>query len=137
MYSDHMGWVLPYGLARQTSSGTSSRVSSGAQTCPRTPRRSFVLAAEQPSGFEPSWKPQGAPGVQGSSEQEIEYTIHQDGRVEVRVNGVKGSGCLELTKELEEMLGEVVVRKNTDEMFEQNIQTDNTVINTNQDSSSW
>lgn len=37
--------------------------------------------------------------------QEIEIIINKRGHVELRVRGVKGKKCLQLTKELEESLG--------------------------------
>jgi hypothetical protein len=57
---------------------------------------------------------------------EIEYTIHPDGRIEQKVQGVKGKACLEITAEIEQQLGEVVEVKPTEEMFEQevNVQED-------------
>jgi len=39
--------------------------------------------------------------------QELEFTIHADGRVEERVKGVKGANCQGLTQKLEAALGEV------------------------------
>lgn len=48
--------------------------------------------------------------------QEIEVTIAPDGKVRVRVRGVEGPGCLDLTKSLERYLGgRVVSREHTDE----------------------
>lgn len=48
--------------------------------------------------------------------QEIEVTIGRDGQVQVQVRGVKGRGCLELTRELEAALGgEVIDRRMTPE----------------------
>jgi len=37
--------------------------------------------------------------------QEIEVVVEKNGQVQVHVRGVKGEGCLELTKELEAALG--------------------------------
>jgi hypothetical protein len=43
--------------------------------------------------------------------QEIEVVIGKDGQVQVQVRGVKGTRCLDLTKELEEALGgEILAR---------------------------
>lgn len=39
--------------------------------------------------------------------QELEIIIAADGSVTIQVNGVKGSACLDLTRELEEALGTV------------------------------
>ncbi|KAA8492570.1 hypothetical protein FVE85_8077 [Porphyridium purpureum] len=103
-----------------------------------------MMASPDPAasgGMKPSWTPQeGASSSSGTNMQEIEYTIMQDGRVQVTVNGIKGEACLEVTKEIEEMLGNVVSRKNTEEMMEKEIVLNNnsTVHNKAQDSgSSW
>ncbi len=37
--------------------------------------------------------------------QEIEVIIDRDGQVKLEVRGVKGTGCLDLTRELEKALG--------------------------------
>ncbi len=51
--------------------------------------------------------------------QEIEITINKNGQVEVHVRGVKGKACLDLTQELEKILGgEVILREMTPEADE-------------------
>ena len=51
--------------------------------------------------------------------QEIEGVIGKDGKVQVMVRGVKGEACLELTRELEALLGgEVEERQMTPEAYE-------------------
>jgi hypothetical protein len=53
--------------------------------------------------------------------QEVEITIDKSGKVIVHVRGVKGQACLELTSELEKILGgEVEVREFTPEMMDEN-----------------
>lgn len=57
--------------------------------------------------------------------QEIEVTIGKDGQVQIQVRGVKGTKCLELTKELEDALGgEILARIMSPEALEQENQTD-------------
>lgn len=57
--------------------------------------------------------------------QEIEVTIGKDGQVQIQVRGVKGTKCLELTKELEEALGgEILARVMSPEALEQENQAD-------------
>ena len=52
--------------------------------------------------------------------QEIEVLIRPDGQVQVRVRGVKGNCCRDLTQELERYLGgRVLQRRHTDEFEEQ------------------
>lgn len=53
---------------------------------------------------------------------EIEYTIYPDGRVEQLVKGIKGPKCLEVTKEINEKLGEVTETKPTPEYYEQEVE---------------
>jgi len=51
--------------------------------------------------------------------QEIEVFIDADGNVELQVRGVKGEGCLDLTRQLEESLGgQVERRKMTPEAYQ-------------------
>jgi hypothetical protein len=51
--------------------------------------------------------------------QEIEVFIDDDGQVEVKVHGVKGTSCLDVTRPLEEALGgEVELREMTPEAEE-------------------
>lgn len=51
--------------------------------------------------------------------QEIDVFIEKDGRVKIEVRGVKGMSCLDLTKDLEAVLGDqTVIRKMTPEADE-------------------
>jgi hypothetical protein len=49
---------------------------------------------------------------------EIMVTIDDDGNVSYEVKGVKGSGCEELTKELDAELGTVLENKKLPEFFQ-------------------
>lgn len=51
--------------------------------------------------------------------QELEITIDKEGRVQVAVRGVKGEGCLGLTKNIENSVGTVEEREYTAEYYEQ------------------
>lgn len=57
-------------------------------------------------------------GVKAKGLQRLEFKIHQDGRVEELVTGIKGSDCVELTKKIEEALGTVINTEQTEEYFE-------------------
>jgi hypothetical protein len=51
--------------------------------------------------------------------QEVDIYIEKDGQVRLEVRGVKGPGCLDLTKALEEALGgEVTSREMKPEAYE-------------------
>ena len=51
--------------------------------------------------------------------EEIEVIIGKDGQVQIRVRGVTGTKCLELTRELEEALGgEILSRLMTHEALQ-------------------
>ena len=51
--------------------------------------------------------------------QEIEVLIDQDGKVYIQVRGVKGTACLDITRELEEALGgQIELREMTPEALE-------------------
>ena len=47
----------------------------------------------------------------------LRFKIHQDGRVEETVQGFKGVACENATKNIEEALGVVKVKKQTTEAF--------------------
>lgn len=50
--------------------------------------------------------------------QEVEVIIAPDGGVNIKVNGVKGTGCLEITEEMLRLLGEdLQQRELTDEYY--------------------
>ena len=67
--------------------------------------------------------------------EEIEIFIEKDGRVVVQVRGVKGQACLELTRELEALLGgEVELREMTAEAYEPNLVQNETQQQTKQGS---
>ena len=52
-------------------------------------------------------------------QQTIKYTISQDGTVTEEVMGVKGTQCLDLTEKIEDRLGVVQWRKETEEYWQQ------------------
>ena len=39
------------------------------------------------------------------AKQELEITVDPEGRVSIKVRGVRGKGCIDLTKPLEDALG--------------------------------
>jgi hypothetical protein len=55
---------------------------------------------------------------------EIEVMIEADGRVTLRPKGAQGPGCLEMTRGLEEALGEVESRELTADYYRQASQGD-------------
>jgi hypothetical protein len=59
---------------------------------------------------------------------EIEIHIAKDGKVTMQPKGMKGPGCLDETKALEEALGKVTSREHTSEYFETVEQEAETVI---------
>ena len=71
--------------------------------------------------------------------ERIEFKIFPDGRVEEKVIGVKGEDCLEITKEINEKLGNVISTSPTEEMYEEEIKIDQTLYNSNTegDGASW
>jgi hypothetical protein len=56
--------------------------------------------------------------------QELEITIDKNGRMMVAVRGVKGDGCLALTKNLENAVGTVEERTCTAEFYEQPVEAE-------------
>ncbi len=59
-----------------------------------------------------------------SAKQEIEVTISADGQVSLRPTGVKGDDCVELTRAIEEAVGEVERREFTAEYYERDVGID-------------
>jgi len=51
--------------------------------------------------------------------QEMEITIDNEGKVQVTVKGAHGPGCVALTKELENAVGDVQERTHLAEFYEQ------------------
>ena len=62
--------------------------------------------------------------------QELEVVIKPSGELKVEIRGVKGEKCLDITKEMEALLGdEIVERDLTDEYYEQgNTLTDDDLL---------
>ncbi len=54
-----------------------------------------------------------------AKKQELEITIDKNGDVQIHVQGVDGSSCLEMTKEFEEALGIVQQREKTSEYYKE------------------
>ncbi len=52
---------------------------------------------------------------------EIDIDIREDGTVGFGVKGAKGKKCKEITKFLEEMLGDVLTQENTSEFYEEEV----------------
>ncbi|MBI4576753.1 MAG: DUF2997 domain-containing protein [Planctomycetes bacterium] len=53
-----------------------------------------------------------------ADKQELEIVIAPDGKVSIRVRCVKGAACEELTRPIQEALGQVVGQERTDEYYE-------------------
>ena len=51
--------------------------------------------------------------------EEVEVTIQPDGSVQVKVSGVKGSGCRNITAPLEDLLGGQIVERELSEEYYQ------------------
>lgn len=56
--------------------------------------------------------------------QEIEVTISPDGQVSLRPKGAKGADCLNLTRAIEQAVGEVERREFTSEYYERGVGID-------------
>jgi len=68
------------------------------------------------------------------TKHEITFTIDEDGAVQFEVSGVKGPQCLEITKELEKELGDVVDQRKTAEYYEEVVEEHTSVSLTDDDS---
>ena len=56
---------------------------------------------------------------------EIDISLSSKGEVNIKVQGIDGPGCLDLTKELEEELGVIINREKTSDFYKQEEQQDN------------
>jgi hypothetical protein len=58
--------------------------------------------------------------------QEIDVFIEKDGQVKIEVRGVKGTSCLDLTKDLEAVLGDQLASREitpeADEVYQEQVQ---------------
>lgn len=64
-----------------------------------------------------------------AKKDELEISITAEGDVSINVIGAKGKKCLDLTKDLEEVLGIVTNRETKPQFYEQDTES-NTFINT-------
>lgn len=106
---------------------------------------SFVSQAALANSKVNSSGPLYSDSGQSGGLERIEFKIFPDGRVEETVLGVKGDSCLEVTREINEKLGNVISTTPTEEMHQEEIKLDQTLINGNTEggggswegSSSW
>ena len=54
-----------------------------------------------------------------ANKQELEFTIDDDGKISIKVVGIAGKECLDLTKDIEAALGIVTDRKRTSEFYQE------------------
>ena len=77
----------------------------------------------------------GQQKAQSGRLEQVTFKIFPDGRVEEKVVGVKGQQCLEVTRELNQKLGNVISTQPTEEMYEEEIQIEETVTLTENEES--
>jgi hypothetical protein len=53
--------------------------------------------------------------------EELEIVIEPDGTTFIHVKGIKGARCLDVTRRIEEELGEVTDRRYTSEYYEESV----------------
>ena len=63
-------------------------------------------------------------------QETIKFRIKQDGTVEETVEGCTGPTCQSLTKNIEEKLGDVVMRKETADMYRSVVEHDHVSVST-------
>jgi hypothetical protein len=54
--------------------------------------------------------------------EELEIVIEPDGTTRIHVKGIRGARCLDVTRKIEEELGDVIDRKYTSEYYEESDQ---------------
>jgi len=62
----------------------------------------------------------------------LEFIIYPDGRVKEMVTGIIGRSCEEVTRKIEEQLGNVISRENTSEYYAQQVHQTSTADTQNQ-----
>jgi hypothetical protein len=68
----------------------------------------------------------------------LEFIIYPDGRVKEMVTGIVGRSCEEVTRKIEEQLGNVVSRESTSDFYAQTVEVSSSAKAHNQVShSSW
>ena len=63
-------------------------------------------------------------------QETIKFRIKQDGTVEETVEVCTGPSCQSLTKNIEEKLGDVVIRKETADMYRSVVEHDHVSVST-------
>eukprot|EP00573_Skeletonema_grethae_P001514 CAMPEP_0201686520 /NCGR_PEP_ID=MMETSP0578-20130828/940_1 /ASSEMBLY_ACC=CAM_ASM_000663 /TAXON_ID=267565 /ORGANISM="Skeletonema grethea, Strain CCMP 1804" /LENGTH=132 /DNA_ID=CAMNT_0048170587 /DNA_START=122 /DNA_END=517 /DNA_ORIENTATION=+ len=76
-------------------------------------------------------------GSSGGGMEEIEFRIYPDGRVTEVVRGVKGENCEKITEAINNQLGNVVASQPTEEMFEQEVVIDQTIMEKDGGGGGW
>jgi hypothetical protein len=56
-----------------------------------------------------------------ASRHDLKITITETGEVQLEVEGVKGSQCLDITKDLENELGEILTREKKSEFYQSDV----------------
>lgn len=71
--------------------------------------------------------------------EQLEFKIYPDGRVEETVRGIKGGQCHSVTESINEALGVVTNTAPTEEMYEQELNVEQTLYNQEgwEGSTSW
>jgi hypothetical protein len=61
-----------------------------------------------------------------AEKHDLNITISETGEIEIKVEGINGPKCIELTKDLENELGQIISREKTSSYYKQdvNINTD-------------
>ena len=67
------------------------------------------------------------------AQQKLKFTIRQDGTVTEEVMGIIGDSCQELTKKIEETLGEISYREKKPEFYQTNTTQENVTLQHHQD----
>ena len=65
--------------------------------------------------------------------QKLKFTIRQDGTISEEVIGIIGDSCQELTKTIEEKLGDISYREKKPEFYQTNTTEENVTLQHHQD----
>lgn len=54
---------------------------------------------------------------------DLNIIINKNGEIEIKVEGIKGSKCIQLTEELEKQLGDLISQEKTSDYYKDDTQT--------------
>jgi hypothetical protein len=64
-----------------------------------------------------------------ADKHDLNITISETGEIEVKVEGINGPKCIELTKDIENEFGEIISKEKTSSYYKQEVNIDTDIKN--------